>query len=115
MQGSDARAAMTHLQSDDLILEEFINFTAEVSFLVARAHDGTLATWAPSLNQHRNGILHSTEAPAPETIITPAQKKIGSEAPVPSPKILISGAYWRWKCLSPMMVSFCLMKSPPAA
>ena len=74
------RAAMTHLQSDDLILEEFINFTAEVSFLVARAHDGTRATWAPSLNQHRGGILHSTEAPAPETIITPKLKKIGSEA-----------------------------------
>ena len=79
---SAAAAAFASLKSDDLILEEFINFTAEVSFLVARAHDGTLSTWAPSLNQHRNGILHISEAPASQDIITPALAKIGNEAVV---------------------------------
>ena len=77
---SDAVAAFANLKSDDLILEEFVNFTAEVSFLVARAHDGSLTTWAPSLNQHRHGILHSSEAPAPAAILRPALAKIGTEA-----------------------------------
>jgi len=69
---ADPLAAIAHLGSDDLILEEIVDFTAEASFLVARDHQGQIAVWPASINQHRGGILHISEAPALADILTPA-------------------------------------------
>lgn len=66
--------------SDDLILEELVDFTAEASFLVARDQHGHMITWPASLNQHRNGILHISEAPAQPDILPTDLEKEGLEA-----------------------------------
>ncbi|HWB50062.1 MAG TPA: 5-(carboxyamino)imidazole ribonucleotide synthase [Stellaceae bacterium] len=52
------------------ILEHFVDFRCEVSVIVARAADGTLATYPVVENRHVNHILDTTIAPAtvsPET------------------------------------------------
>ena len=53
------------LGSDNLILEEMIAFEREVSFLVARDKNGTVSHFPPAQNDHRNGILARSVAPAP--------------------------------------------------
>ncbi len=77
---ADPDAAFAHLGSDDLILEELVDFTAEASFLVARDHQGEMAVWPASINQHRGGILHISEAPALTEILTPALWNEGKAA-----------------------------------
>lgn len=77
---ADPDAAFAHLGSDDLILEELVDFTAEASFLVARDHQGEMAVWPASINQHRGGILHISEAPALTDILTPALWNEGKAA-----------------------------------
>jgi 5-(carboxyamino)imidazole ribonucleotide synthase len=52
------------------ILEAFVDFRCEVSVVVARGQDGSLAVYPPVENRHVNHILHTTIAPAhipPET------------------------------------------------
>ncbi|MGB2016894.1 MAG: ATP-grasp domain-containing protein, partial [Candidatus Puniceispirillum sp.] len=61
---SDLDAAFDALASDDVILEEMIPFTAEASFLIARAHDGSSRVFPASLNRHKDGILDQSVAPA---------------------------------------------------
>ena len=61
---SDLDAAFDALGSDDVILEEMIPFTAEASFLIARAHDGSSRVFPASLNRHKDGILDQSVAPA---------------------------------------------------
>ncbi|MGB0690015.1 MAG: ATP-grasp domain-containing protein, partial [Candidatus Puniceispirillum sp.] len=61
---SDLDAAFDALGSDDVILEEMIPFTAEASFLIARAHDGSSCVFPASLNRHKDGILDQSVAPA---------------------------------------------------
>jgi 5-(carboxyamino)imidazole ribonucleotide synthase len=46
------------------ILEAFVDFTCEVSVIVARGADGTLAAYPPVENRHVNHILDMTTAPA---------------------------------------------------
>jgi 5-(carboxyamino)imidazole ribonucleotide synthase len=48
-----------------LILEQFIDFAAEISVIVARGSDGTLAAFDTVQNHHRDHILDLTLAPAP--------------------------------------------------
>lgn len=45
------------------VLEGFVNFTAEISVLVARGADGQVAAYDPGLNVHREGILRTTTVP----------------------------------------------------
>lgn len=49
--------AMTQLQGQDLILEEFVPFEREVSVLAVRGADGALAFYPLAVNTHREGIL----------------------------------------------------------
>ena len=72
--------AFAQLGSDDLILEEMVDFTAEASFLVARDHQGEIEVWPASINQHRDGILHFSEAPALSDVLTPALWDAGKAA-----------------------------------
>jgi 5-(carboxyamino)imidazole ribonucleotide synthase len=52
------------------ILEGFVDFDCEVSVILARAADGTIAAYPTVENRHENHILHTTIAPA---AIPPAQ------------------------------------------
>ncbi|MCW5772136.1 MAG: 5-(carboxyamino)imidazole ribonucleotide synthase [Rhodospirillaceae bacterium] len=47
------------------ILEGFVNFTREISVIVARGVDGTTRSYVPVENRHRAHILAETIAPAP--------------------------------------------------
>ncbi|HCP17704.1 MAG TPA: 5-(carboxyamino)imidazole ribonucleotide synthase [Alphaproteobacteria bacterium] len=72
--------SFAQMGSDDLILEELVDFTAEASFLVARDQHGQMTTWPASINQHRGGILHISEAPAPADILPPECERQGIAA-----------------------------------
>ena len=55
---ADAYEELTAANSDGrVIVEERLNFDAELSVVCARARDGNMATFAPTLNVHRDGIL----------------------------------------------------------
>ncbi len=71
---SDADAAWKALNAERAILESWVDFFCEISVVVARGLDGTLAAFAPSENLHRDHILRETRVPAS---IAP---KIGREA-----------------------------------
>ncbi|MBC9245439.1 5-(carboxyamino)imidazole ribonucleotide synthase [Paracoccus sp. 11-3] len=45
------------------VLEGFVEFTAEISVIIARGADGRVAAFDPGLNVHRDGILHMTTVP----------------------------------------------------
>lgn len=60
----DARAVWARLNSDDAILEGFIDFTREISVVLARGIDGRIAAYPAVENRHRDHILSETLAPA---------------------------------------------------
>ena len=45
------------------VLEGFVNFTAEISVIIARGTDGQVAAFDPGLNVHEGGILRTTTVP----------------------------------------------------
>jgi 5-(carboxyamino)imidazole ribonucleotide synthase len=45
------------------VLEGFVNFSAEISVIIARGTDGQVAAFDPGLNVHREGILRTTTVP----------------------------------------------------
>ena len=75
-----AEAAFAALGSDDCILEERIDFSAEASFLVARNAQGEVAHFPASINSHRNGILAASEAPADPSLLSAALLEQGRSA-----------------------------------
>lgn len=74
----DLDASFAMFGSEDAILEAAVDFTAEASFLVARAADGRIAHFPASLNTHKNGILARSVAPAPisENLVTSGQQAV---------------------------------------
>ncbi|PCJ68452.1 MAG: 5-(carboxyamino)imidazole ribonucleotide synthase [Rhodobiaceae bacterium] len=60
----EAAAAMEALAGAPAILEAFMPFEKEVSVIIARARDGTVAAYDPGENVHINHILHTTTVPA---------------------------------------------------
>lgn len=67
---SDLAAAWRKIGGEIAILESFVDFTCEVSVIVARNAEGGIATYTPVENRHVNHILDTTIAPAriaPET------------------------------------------------
>ncbi|UXU75175.1 MULTISPECIES: 5-(carboxyamino)imidazole ribonucleotide synthase [unclassified Paracoccus (in: a-proteobacteria)] len=56
------------------VLEGFVDFSAEVSVIVARGADGQVAAFDPGLNVHRDGILRTTTVPSglPQNLLTDA-------------------------------------------
>jgi 5-(carboxyamino)imidazole ribonucleotide synthase len=50
----------------DLLMEAFVPFQRELSIVAVRGRDGSLAFWPLVENQHRDGILVRTTAPAPD-------------------------------------------------
>ncbi len=66
---ADLDAAWERLAPKPLILERAVDFACEISVIVARAEDGSLAAFDVAENRHRNHILDLSLAPAriPET------------------------------------------------
>ena len=60
----------------ELIVEQFVPFTMEISTICARTADGKTATFPPSENIHRNHILDISIVPAriPESVIENARQ-----------------------------------------
>jgi 5-(carboxyamino)imidazole ribonucleotide synthase len=63
---SNAEELWAALKTPEAILEGFVDFTAEVSFLVWRDRDGKMGVFPPAQNLHKNGILAKSTAPAPD-------------------------------------------------
>lgn len=57
----------SELKKDSLILEQFVDFTREVSILAARGQNGACVFYPLVENHHRDGILRLSLAPAPNT------------------------------------------------
>ncbi len=64
MQASDVPDAWATLQGAASVLEGFIDFSHEISVIVARGMDGAVACFDPGENVHQGGILHTTTVPA---------------------------------------------------
>jgi 5-(carboxyamino)imidazole ribonucleotide synthase len=60
----DADAAWREIGGQAAILEAFVPFEKEVSVVVARGHDGTIACFDVTENEHENHILKVSRAPA---------------------------------------------------
>lgn len=70
--GINANAALfefleSHAQSE-LIIEDAIDFTDEISVIVARDAHAAMAVYGPMLNEHRSHILYKTTVPAPHNL-----------------------------------------------
>jgi 5-(carboxyamino)imidazole ribonucleotide synthase len=77
-QHDDLDAGFATLATNDAILEEMVAFRAEASFLIARGADGSIAHFPASLNEHKDGILARSVAPAdlPAAVIDAGQNAI---------------------------------------
>ncbi len=64
-QPTDVNAAWANLQGAPLILEGWVKFDREVSLLAVRSTTGELAFYPLIENEHRDGILRISRAPAP--------------------------------------------------
>ena len=84
---SDIADAWRRMGAGIGILEGFVDFTHEISVIVARGVDGISAAFPPVENQHRNHILDTTIVPArlPEALLMRAEavaKHIAEVLPV---------------------------------
>ena len=61
---AEAAAAWHALGEAPCILEAFVDFTAELSVVLARSTHGEIRFFATAENVHHHGILHTTVAPA---------------------------------------------------
>jgi hypothetical protein len=73
------RAAWEELGSDDAILERRVAFACEISAIVARGLDGECRVFPLAMNEHRDGILRRSVAPAP---VDPAVARAAEAAAV---------------------------------
>jgi 5-(carboxyamino)imidazole ribonucleotide synthase len=62
---ADVNGAWEALESVPCLLEQFLAFDRELSVLAVRGHDGTVACWPLVENEHGDGILRVSRAPAP--------------------------------------------------
>jgi 5-(carboxyamino)imidazole ribonucleotide synthase len=60
----DAEAFLKHIMPTEVIIEEVVNFSKELSVMIARFYDGTIVHYEPSENFHKNHILNVTVNPA---------------------------------------------------
>jgi 5-(carboxyamino)imidazole ribonucleotide synthase len=60
----DAPEAFRHLGSVPCVLERKLDLEREISVVLARGRDGSVAAFTPAENVHRHGILHTSTVPA---------------------------------------------------
>jgi len=60
-----SRDKWSSLNTDEVIIEQAIDFEYEISVVVARDQFGDSVFYGPSLNTHKDGILHHSLYPAP--------------------------------------------------
>ncbi len=60
----DLPSAAALLETHELIVEQWVSFEAEVSAIGVRGRNGDVAVYPLIENEHRQGILHSSRAPA---------------------------------------------------
>ena len=77
---SDAKTVWEALGTHQAILESFVSFSYEVSFLVWRTKQGETGCFPAAENHHENGILARTVAPAPS--LSPDLYDAGSAAAI---------------------------------
>ena len=65
--GDDAASCWSDMNTNEAILESFIDFTAEVSFLVWRDAKGQTGVFPAALNTHKNGTYFQ-----PASVLLPA-------------------------------------------
>ena len=61
---TDPAAALAEMAGHAALLEGFIDFSHEVSVIVARSADGAVCAFDPGENIHKDGILRTTTLPA---------------------------------------------------
>ena len=78
----DGAAIFAEMGADELILESFISFAYEVSFLIGRTANGDICHFPASQNHHENGILATSIAPADiaDNVLKAGQKAIHTMA-----------------------------------
>jgi len=64
----EAEAAWEAIGQQPAILEGFVTFSHEFSIILARGHDGSMVSYPPPWNQHKDGILALSTLPAPAEI-----------------------------------------------
>ncbi len=80
--GDDLAKTWASLKSDEIIIEQIIDFQCEISCIVARDSAGKVEIFDPVRNEHKNHILSRTIAPAdlPGPILTKAKKYVAALA-----------------------------------
>ncbi|MEM5515947.1 5-(carboxyamino)imidazole ribonucleotide synthase [Henriciella sp. AS95] len=61
--GDDLAAAFADIGKVPAILEAYVPFEREISVVIARASDGTVTAFDPSMNDHAGGVLRTSIAP----------------------------------------------------
>ncbi len=64
----DAEAAWDRIGRSPAVLEGRVEFAHEFSIVLARGVDGSVASYPPVLNEHRDGILSRSTVPAPPPV-----------------------------------------------
>jgi 5-(carboxyamino)imidazole ribonucleotide synthase len=62
---TDVERAWRELGGRELVLEQFVAFDRELSIIAVRGRDGVSACYPLTENEHEDGILHISIAPAP--------------------------------------------------
>ena len=70
--GDDPAAGFAELSPKPLVLEAFVPFELEISVVVARGLDGSIAAYDPAENRHQNHILATSTVPASISAATAA-------------------------------------------
>ena len=78
----DLHKTWDSLKSDEIIVEELVDFACEISCVVARDRFGTIEIFDPVENEHKDHILSKTIAPAnlPAPILKKARKYVSDLA-----------------------------------
>ena len=65
---ADADAAWNAIGGGPAIVEAFVEFRHEFSIILVRGAGGGIVSYPPPLNRHRNGVLDTSEVPAPAEV-----------------------------------------------
>jgi 5-(carboxyamino)imidazole ribonucleotide synthase len=63
--GENCKDKWKQLKTNEIIIEEKLDFACEISVIIARDKLGQTALYGPILNEHKNHILYKSTYPAP--------------------------------------------------